>query len=322
MACCSWQTACTSCTLKPAWCIGVSAPAACSSRSQVGKGRAVVGGDNPCRQGVANAAGDDAASAGLATSPAGKARQSCPRLSSQHVHPPAQSLRPALRACCRCAVAGAWKLAGFAFSAPLDFRSPDQKAYDYSERDPSLLQQVTQVGAGCLQHIAKDVERCWDTAAAMGVELRHPCMHPSTSQGTASLVHPLPPVAAPPHYSSLLHPPLRLQPPLPYVAPELVAASATTTVTGAADVFSLGAVAFELLARLQLLPVGHNLAEYESRVHSLTLMDMPGGWAGGRVGGCSSGWVCLLLGCFMEQHLPAMMPRAVYRAIMIFVGAA
>ena len=68
-----------------------------------------------------------------------------------------------------------------------------------------------------------------------------------------------------------------------------MAASATTTVTGAADVFALGAVAFELLARRQLLPVGHNLAEYESRVHSLTLMDMSGGWvggwAGGRVGG-------------------------------------
>ena len=62
-----------------------------------------------------------------------------------------------------------------------------------------------------------------------------------------------------------------------------MAASATTTVTGAADVFALGAVAFELLARRELLPVGHNLAEYESRVHSLTLMDMSGGWVGGRV---------------------------------------
>ena len=37
-----------------------------------------------------------------------------------------------------------------------------------------------------------------------------------------------------------------------------------------------GAVAFELLARRQLLPVGQSLADYESRVHSLPLMDMSG----------------------------------------------
>lgn len=37
-----------------------------------------------------------------------------------------------------------------------------------------------------------------------------------------------------------------------------------------------GAVAFELLARRQLLPVGRSLADYESRVHSLSLMDMTG----------------------------------------------
>lgn len=46
----------------------------------------------------------------------------------------------------------------------------------------------------------------------------------------------------------------------------------------AADVFSLGAIAFELLTRRQLLPVGSHLVEYESRVHSLPLMDMAGGW--------------------------------------------
>lgn len=35
-------------------------------------------------------------------------------------------------------------------------------------------------------------------------------------------------------------------------------------------------VTFELFARRQLLPVGHSLADYESRVHSLMLVDMSG----------------------------------------------
>ena len=43
--------------------------------------------------------------------------------------------------------AGAWKLAGFAFAAGLDYRAPDQlHAFDYSERDPSLLLLASQVG--------------------------------------------------------------------------------------------------------------------------------------------------------------------------------
>ncbi|PRW61454.1 SCY1 2 [Chlorella sorokiniana] len=104
---------------------------------------------------------------------------------------------------------GSWKLAGFGFSSPLDYAAaPGQSVYDYSDSDPTLLQQAT-------------------------------------------------------------------QPPLPYVAPELVA-SGSAGVTGAADVFSLGCITFELSARRQLLPVGHSLADYESRVHSLTLVDMSG----------------------------------------------
>ncbi|EFN53517.1 hypothetical protein CHLNCDRAFT_136879 [Chlorella variabilis] len=96
-------------------------------------------------------------------------------------------------------------LAGFGFSAPLDYKAPNQhKPYDYSDPDPSLLQ-------------------------------------------------------------------LAGQPPLPYVAPELVAGGGAG-ITGAADVFSLGALAFQLLTRRQLLPVGHSLGEYESRLHSLTLV--------------------------------------------------
>lgn len=35
-------------------------------------------------------------------------------------------------------------------------------------------------------------------------------------------------------------------------------------------------VTFELFTRRQLLPVGHSLADYESRVHSLMLVDMSG----------------------------------------------
>ena len=56
--------------------------------------------------------------------------------------------------------------------------------------------------------------------------------------------------------------------------------------------FSLGAVAFELLARRPLLPVGHRLAEYESRVHSLTLMDMTG-----------KVWLCLGIECVLALSL-------------------
>jgi SCY1-like protein 2 len=69
------------------------------------------------------------------------------------------------------------------------------------------------------------------------------------------------------------------------VAPELVARGAQPPATGAADVFSLAALAFELLARRQLLPVGARLAEYESRVASLTLVDMTGGCVLGGGGG-------------------------------------
>lgn len=58
---------------------------------------------------------------------------------------------------------------------------------------------------------------------------------------------------------SLPLPPLP-QPPLPYTAPELVAAGAGTRITASADVFSLAAVAYEALAKRQLLPVGSNLA--------------------------------------------------------------
>lgn len=58
---------------------------------------------------------------------------------------------------------------------------------------------------------------------------------------------------------SLPLPPLP-QPPLPYTAPELVAAGAGTRITASADVFSLAAVAYEALAKRQLLPVASNLA--------------------------------------------------------------
>lgn len=42
--------------------------------------------------------------------------------------------------------AGSWKLAGFGFSAPLDYAAaPGQSVYDYSDSEPTLLQQATQV---------------------------------------------------------------------------------------------------------------------------------------------------------------------------------
>jgi SCY1-like protein 2 len=106
--------------------------------------------------------------------------------------------------------AGALKLAGFGFAAPLDYKQGAAKGFDYADPSPSPL------------------------AAAV-------------------------------------------QPPLPYVAPELaVAAGAAPRVLASADVFSLATVAFELITRRQLLPVRHSLADYESRVHSLALVDMAG----------------------------------------------
>lgn len=70
--------------------------------------------------------------------------------------------------------------------------------------------------------------------------------------------------------------------------------SASPPSSAAADVFSLGAVAFELLARRQLLAVGSSLADYESKVHSLTMVDMTGGCTRGTTGFVTSR---LLGGC-------------------------
>lgn len=72
-------------------------------------------------------------------------------------------------------------------------------------------------------------------------------------------------------------PPPLLQPPLPYTAPELVAgsmASSAVRVTGAADVFSLAALTYELLSQKQLLPVGCSAGEHCARVGSLGSADM------------------------------------------------
>ncbi|GAB4813447.1 hypothetical protein N2152v2_000493 [Parachlorella kessleri] len=66
------------------------------------------------------------------------------------------------------------------------------------------------------------------------------------------------------------------QPPLPYTAPELVAAGPSNLISSSADVFSLAAVAYEALAKQQLLPVGFSLAEYESRVASITMVELSG----------------------------------------------
>lgn len=75
------------------------------------------------------------------------ARPSCPPLPP--THPPRAELRSSpVHAH---TLAGSWKLAGFAYSSPQDFQTPNQKAYDYSDPDPTLLQQVTQVGARCQQ---------------------------------------------------------------------------------------------------------------------------------------------------------------------------
>jgi len=45
-----------------------------------------------------------------------------------------------------CVRVGGWKLAGFGFSSPLDYAAaPGKLVYDYSDSDPTLLQQATQV---------------------------------------------------------------------------------------------------------------------------------------------------------------------------------
>lgn len=50
-----------------------------------------------------------------------------------------------------CVCAGGWKLAGFSFSSPLDYASaPGQSVYDYSDSDPTLVQQATQVWSALL----------------------------------------------------------------------------------------------------------------------------------------------------------------------------
>lgn len=111
--------------------------------------------------------------------------------------------------------AGSWKLAGFGFSAPLDYAAaPGQSVYDYSNLEPTLLQQATQVwmmpveqgGLGTVA-VSESQQNSW----LWRCTIHHSCT--STARW--------------------------LQPPLPFVAPELVA-SGSSGVTGAADVFSLG----------------------------------------------------------------------------------
>ncbi len=68
-----------------------------------------------------------------------------------------------------------------------------------------------------------------------------------------------------------------MQPSLPYTAPELVAGSTSSSdarITPACDVFSLGAIAYELLAAKQLLPVGSSGGEYRARLGMLGTADM------------------------------------------------
>ena len=60
---------------------------------------------------------------------------------------------------------------------------------------------------------------------------------------------------------------LPLLPPLGYVAPELVTGGGR--VTAAADVFSLAALAQELLSRRQLLPTANNLLRYHNLLNQL-----------------------------------------------------
>lgn len=67
-----------------------------------------------------------------------------------------------------------------------------------------------------------------------------------------------------------------MQPPLPYAAPELVASSSSPTITSSSDVFSLALVTYEALTRRQLLPVENRLADYESKLASIALMDLAG----------------------------------------------
>jgi hypothetical protein len=44
----------------------------------------------------------------------------------------------------------------------------------------------------------------------------------------------------------------------------------------ASDVFSLAVITYELLQHKQLLPVGHNLGEYRSRLTMVQRVDMSG----------------------------------------------
>ncbi|KAF8073098.1 Scyl2 [Scenedesmus sp. PABB004] len=68
-------------------------------------------------------------------------------------------------------------------------------------------------------------------------------------------------------------------PPLGYTAPELVGgclASSDVALSGAADCFSLAALAAQLLTGRQLLPVGSSTGEYRSRLAGLPSADLSG----------------------------------------------
>lgn len=67
-----------------------------------------------------------------------------------------------------------------------------------------------------------------------------------------------------------------LKPALRYVAPELIAASATPAgLSSAADTYSFAALAYEVLARQPLMPLRSTPAEVVGRLAGLALMDMP-----------------------------------------------
>lgn len=155
---------------------------------------------------------------------------------------------------------GAWKLAGFEFVASIaDFGGPASAAvtYEYSSAHPSPWEEFSQVGAsqGFVRWCVS-LQFCRAGSSANYYYDDSQPQHPFRDWFFARpCICNCPPLMLLPLSVSCLC----AQPRLGYTAPELVGgclASSDVKLSGAADCFSLAALAYQLIKDKQLLPVG------------------------------------------------------------------